>query len=46
MWKPIIFAFLIVVTSVAAAISHNVRNSAALQKPLIQELLTTALKSA
>lgn len=45
MWKPIIFAFLIVVTGAAAATSHDVRDPATLQEPIIQDLLTTPLKS-
>ena len=45
MWKPIIFSFLIFIASVAAAMSHDVRDPATLQKPFIQDLLTTALKS-
>lgn len=45
MWKPIIFAFLIVVTGAAAVMSHDERDPATLQKPLIQDLLTESLKS-
>ena len=45
MWKPIIFAFLIVVTGAAAAMSHDVREPATLQKPRSQDLLTESLKS-
>ena len=46
MLKPIVCAFVIFVSSVAAAVSHDATDPATLQKPDIQDLLTTALKSA
>lgn len=46
MRKTIILAFSIVIASAAAAMSHEVRDPAGLQKPNIKDLLTTALKSA
>ncbi|WP_108859888.1 hypothetical protein [Ruegeria sp. Alg231-54] len=46
MWKPIVFAFLTTCAGVTVALSHDVRDLATLHEPNIQDLSTTALKSA
>ena len=46
MWKPIVFAILIAGVGPTAAVSHDAKDPATLQKPDIQDLLTAVLEGA